>query len=466
AQVSINHAIARLPEALCYFRAHDDHYTANVIRSGIGPMLVFDLQTRLVDWLLKNNHTDIAEYTTYYILPRTYADALVFLRNVGLCEIIKQIFGKKTPNHTRVTKWLLRCLGYRLAWKRNDPLSRRLHTVRRQSCWSGRHQVEDQINQRDYTVTGDGRQRAAFQPVVSVILVAHNDDAYLGETIESIRAQTVKDVEILVVNNHSTDASERIAETYAKDPAGHMASLTLPPGTSSPIQAANLALSIARGKYICFVRAGDRWPPDKMEKLVSHMERNSDAALCLCGAYEVRFSQKQGKSHRDEPGIQVTPPNQQFVPAFQVVSSLHAFALNTSLFRASAFGPASVLPETCPAGVAPAVFAAGVCASARTDSLSLSEGEYRTDVDAVPAPVRLLTMQTHAVKFLLRQKRRAHAIDIAARLLPGAMLQCLRAQRWKGLVTVTRALGTVLVRFPHWPLIVLRFRVSQRRKSS
>ncbi|NCC53113.1 MAG: glycosyltransferase family 2 protein [Spartobacteria bacterium] len=466
AQVSMDHAIARLPEVLCYFRAHDDHYTANVLRSGIGPMLVFDLQTRLVNWLLKNDHGDVAEYTTYYILPRTYADALVFLRSVGPGVLIKQVFGKKTPNHTRVTKWLLRCLAYRVGWKMNDPLSKLLHTVRRQSCWSGRHQVEDQINQRDYTVTGDGRRRAAFQPVVSVILVAHNDDVYLGETIESIRAQTVKDIEILVVNNHSTDASERIAETYAKDPAGHMASLTLPPGMSSPIQAANLALSIARSRYICFVRAGDRWPPDKLEKLVAHMEQHTDTALCLCGAYEVRFLQKQGQSHRDKPGIQVTPPNQQFVPAFQVVSSLHAFALNTSLFRASAFSALNAMPKNCPPAIAPAVFAAGVCASARADSLAFSEGEYRTDVDTIPAPVRLLSMQTHAMKFLLRQKRRAHAIDIAARLLPGAMLQCLRAQRWKGLGTVTRALGSVLVRFPHWPLIVLRFRAAQRRKPS
>jgi len=464
AQVSMDHAIALVPEKLCFFRAHDEHYTANVIRSGIGPMLIFDLQVRLIKWLIQNAHHEVAEYTTYYILPRTYADALVFLRSVSLRKLFSQIFrGRKTPNNKRVVQWLLRCLGYRFSWQWMDPQTNLLHQVRKNSCWLGRHQLENQINQRDYSIQGDGRKRARNIPRVSIIMVTKNDNQFIGDTVESILAQTCSDLEILLLDNHSTDASAQIAEAYANDPAGRFVALTLPPGQrTNASHACNLAVNIARGEFITFVRAGDYWPPDKLEQLIQYMEKRPATSLCLYNAWETFLPQQQNNEPQSKSSG--APPAAENLPAWRVLETTRSFALNTTFFRKTAFHAHRKFSEKWPHDAAAALLAADICTESGTDSLGTSFGKYRCEPKGPLDAIRLLRLQTAAVCELLRIKKRAQAIDIAARLLPGTIRKNLFPFKKGHILSIGRNLLRLFIRLPHWPLIVLRFRAAQRRE--
>ena len=95
-------------------------------------------------------------------------------------------------------------------------------------------------------------------PLVSVIIGAYNAAPYLGEAIESVLAQTHEPVELIVVDDGSTDATRDVAEAYGDalrcigQPNGGMAA------------ARNRGIAEARGEYLAFLDADDRFPPDKL----------------------------------------------------------------------------------------------------------------------------------------------------------------------------------------------------------
>ena len=126
-------------------------------------------------------------------------------------------------------------------------------------------------------------------PKVSVIVPVYNAEKYLSECVDSILAQTLRDIEVLLVDDGSTDGSPALCDHYAKkDSRVHV--IHKPNGRAA--SARNAGLKIAQGEYIAFVDSDDWIEPDMYEKMLV-----ANAEVCLCdyvrfqGDNEFPFSQ-------------------------------------------------------------------------------------------------------------------------------------------------------------------------------
>ncbi|QJE73739.1 glycosyltransferase family 2 protein [Aerophototrophica crusticola] len=122
-------------------------------------------------------------------------------------------------------------------------------------------------------------------PLVSVIVPAYNAAPTLRETLESALAQTYGNLEIIVVDDGSRDATPDIVrELAARDPRVR---LIQQPNGGCPI-ARNTALNAARGEYVASLDGDDLWQRDKIELQVRSLEEaGPSAALCYCWSWAI-----------------------------------------------------------------------------------------------------------------------------------------------------------------------------------
>lgn len=119
-----------------------------------------------------------------------------------------------------------------------------------------------------------------MKPDISVIMSVYNGETYLKEAIESVRKQTFKNWELIVINDCSADATgEILADFSAKDARikvyTNEVNLRLPASL-------NKAISLCNGKYIARMDADDICLPERLEKQYRFMEENEDVALSSC----------------------------------------------------------------------------------------------------------------------------------------------------------------------------------------
>jgi glycosyltransferase involved in cell wall biosynthesis len=99
--------------------------------------------------------------------------------------------------------------------------------------------------------------------------------------VESVLAQTHRDVEVIVVDDGSTDGTADVAESFGPPVACHR---TPNRGVSA---ARNLGTECAQGGFIAFLDADDGWAPTKLERQVGLLEERPDVGLCFTGAHRV-----------------------------------------------------------------------------------------------------------------------------------------------------------------------------------
>ena len=119
-----------------------------------------------------------------------------------------------------------------------------------------------------------------MKPDISVIMSVYNGEEYLIEAIESVRKQTFKNWELIVINDCSTDSTAKILQDFSiKDERikvhTNEVNLKLPASL-------NKAISLCTGKYIARMDADDICLPERFEKQYRFMEENSDVALSSC----------------------------------------------------------------------------------------------------------------------------------------------------------------------------------------
>lgn len=123
-------------------------------------------------------------------------------------------------------------------------------------------------------------------PRVSVVVPAYNYARYLREAIESIQAQDYPELEILVVDNGSTDDTQQVLAAI-DEPRLRVFTLAENQGLSA---AANLALEHATGEYVAYLDADDRWRPGKLRRQVALMESEPEVGVVFCNF--VRFNEQ------------------------------------------------------------------------------------------------------------------------------------------------------------------------------
>ncbi|EOW9245400.1 glycosyltransferase family 2 protein [Vibrio cholerae] len=111
--------------------------------------------------------------------------------------------------------------------------------------------------------------------LVSVILPVYNCERFVGLAIESILNQTYKNIELIVIDDGSTDNSFKIVNSYSQD----LRLVVLSRENKGLVYSLNEAIGIANGKYIARMDADDISMPCRIQKQVDFLVKNRDVAI-------------------------------------------------------------------------------------------------------------------------------------------------------------------------------------------
>ncbi len=120
-------------------------------------------------------------------------------------------------------------------------------------------------------------------PKVSVVIPAFRAAALLPQAIASVAAQTMRDLEVLVVDDASGDDTADAAEGLLRGHGLAHAVLRLA-ANGGPAAARNAGVAQARGDYVAFLDADDVWMPDKLALQVALLDAHPRVTLCGCQA--------------------------------------------------------------------------------------------------------------------------------------------------------------------------------------
>jgi len=138
-------------------------------------------------------------------------------------------------------------------------------------------------------------------PQVSVIVPAYNAQETLRETLNSALASTYRDLEIIVVDDGSTDRTFGIARDVAEQDRRVRIIRRENGGLSAAL---NSGFAVARGEYVARLDADDLWHPSKLEHQLEFARRHQDVAFIYTFA---RYIDGEGRVVRDGPN-QPFPP--------------------------------------------------------------------------------------------------------------------------------------------------------------
>jgi glycosyltransferase involved in cell wall biosynthesis len=117
----------------------------------------------------------------------------------------------------------------------------------------------------------------ADQPLVSVVIPTYNRAGIIAKTIENIFEQTYRNIELIVVDDGSTDDTISVLKSY-----GEKLRWTVQEN-AGPSAARNRGISMAKGKILAFQDSDDAWHPSKIERQVGLLERAGEAVpCCIC----------------------------------------------------------------------------------------------------------------------------------------------------------------------------------------
>ncbi|MGH8528227.1 MAG: glycosyltransferase family 2 protein [Nevskiales bacterium] len=174
--------------------------------------------------------------------------------------------------------------------------------------------------------------------LVSVILPTYNRRSLLPRAIQSVLAQTHRELELIIVDDGSTDGTDELVQRYA---AGDRRLRYLAmPKRGGPAAARNTGIRAAQGSWIAFQDSDDEWRPSKLEKQLRAVN-SSDTGLVCCG-YQL--------SHFDEPLRDLRPNDSMRTAPRMPLEVLYGlpFIAPTWLVRREVFAQLGGFDETLP----------------------------------------------------------------------------------------------------------------------
>lgn len=116
--------------------------------------------------------------------------------------------------------------------------------------------------------------------MVSVITITYNRAHLIGETIQSVLAQTYTDIEYIIVDDGSEDSTRQVVSGFNDERIKYHQL----PRNGNLNQVRNYGLSQATGTYIAFVDSDDLWHPDKLQLQVKLMKENANLGFTFTEA--------------------------------------------------------------------------------------------------------------------------------------------------------------------------------------
>ena len=169
----------------------------------------------------------------------------------------------------------------------------------------------------------------ANQLKISVVVPVYNTGKYLEKCLNSILNQTLKEIEVIVVNDGSTDFSQQIITGFQANDNRIVAVNKENGGLSD---ARNVGIDKAAGEYIAFVDSDDYVDEMMFEKMISLAEKHH-SEIVLCDLVKV---DENGKEFRDLPQSPQLPEKIVLKDDFTIFGEMSCFACN-KIFKRSLF---------------------------------------------------------------------------------------------------------------------------------
>ena len=131
--------------------------------------------------------------------------------------------------------------------------------------------------------------------LVTCIIPVYNGEPYLGEALESVLNQTYRSVEVIVVDDGSTDRTPEVVASY-----GSRVSYRRQANAGAP-SARNLGLGAASGEWIGFLDADDLWHPEKLAKQLAFQKAGLDFSVTLIQNFWIPELAREAELFRDHP---------------------------------------------------------------------------------------------------------------------------------------------------------------------
>ena len=143
--------------------------------------------------------------------------------------------------------------------------------------------------------------------LVTVIIPTFNRASFIEKCIDAILQQSHKDIELIVVDDGSTDNTPQILSKYK-----HQIKIITQENKGVSC-ARNAGLREAKGDFIAFCDSDDYWLPKKITSQLSVFEQNKDAMLCHTNEIWIRNGKrvnpkKKHQTHNQVPKLQQKPP--------------------------------------------------------------------------------------------------------------------------------------------------------------
>lgn len=224
-------------------------------------------------------HADLFALFSYYEgIPNTIFESLIIGTPViatkvnGICEQLKDGWGFLVDNDTES---IYRGLSDLLKNPQKIEMLREKLKAYKYDNETIQKELENIMNNSGGY--HNGKEEEIIK--VSVIVPVYNVEKYLGKCLDTLVAQTIDSIEIIVVNDGSTDGSQNIIDSYAKKYPGKIKSFIKKNGGLG--DARNYGLKYAKGYYVSFIDSDDWVSPTMMERMYKKgVENNADIVLC------------------------------------------------------------------------------------------------------------------------------------------------------------------------------------------
>lgn len=130
---------------------------------------------------------------------------------------------------------------------------------------------------------GSPRGPVDSAPKVSVVVTAYNSRAFILDALWSVARQTFRDFELIVVDDGSTQPGlEDLCEAFARESGTPV--LYAYKTNGGPSSARNRGMRMAKGRYLAFLDADDRFQPTKLARQVALLDRLDEGYACVIGS--------------------------------------------------------------------------------------------------------------------------------------------------------------------------------------
>jgi glycosyltransferase involved in cell wall biosynthesis len=174
--------------------------------------------------------------------------------------------------------------------------------------------------------------------LISVVIPAYNAAAFLDRAVQSVNAQTFRDIETIIVDDGSGDETPAAAERLSNCRYFRIAHSGL------PAVPRNFGVKQAQGEYIAFLDADDEWVPGKLQVQSQILEANSGIGLVCSNAFVMR------DDHRDTGELYLKPGQGKTGKVLKQLAKDNFIITSTVLMRKDLFhssGGFSEEPQLC-----------------------------------------------------------------------------------------------------------------------